>query len=199
MSRTAFVGLIAIVLLAAGATEALAQRDSGAKARGEIGTGFWGQRSTGSQYYASPRVYQPAPAVGTYRSFSYEPQAIQPGDTVVVQAPEARVMSGRDQVGALDSGQEFEVTRVVNGWLGVVTERDGEELRGWVWHRDVTPQATTPPATSRGVAPQQGFRRFSYEPAQVPALTAPAPVQRSRPAQQPTPPEVRLRPGTRRY
>jgi hypothetical protein len=40
-------------------------------------------------------------------------------------------------------------------------------------------------------------RRFSYEPAEVPAIRPP--IQSRRPARHPSPPEVRLRPGTRKY
>lgn len=202
MSRLLLVGVVAAAVFGAVVTDALAQRSAGAKARGEFGRGFWNQGPVYGQYYAGPTYYQPTPAAEGYRSFSYRPVPFEAGETVVVSPGAARVMVGREQVGTLQEGQEFEVIRVVNGWLGAMVEQDGQEIRGWVWQGNVVPQSTAAPApppapAAREAAPTQNYRSFSYEPGGIPAMTIPA--QPRRRAVSPTPPEVRLRPGIRRY
>jgi hypothetical protein len=62
---------VAVTLLFSIATPAYAQRDAGAKARGEFGTGGWNSNS-------QPRSYSPIP-VETRRSFSYQPTAAVAG------------------------------------------------------------------------------------------------------------------------
>ena len=122
MLRQVLIGMLTTALLGAVAASAPAQRDAGAKARGEYGTGFWGQRPAARRYYAGPSFYVPAPTVDNYRSFSYEPIAIAPGDEVTVSVKEAKMMRGRTLVGTLAEGQKFNVTRIENGWLGTVVE-----------------------------------------------------------------------------
>jgi hypothetical protein len=151
---------------------------------------------------AGPSFYQPTPAAESYRSFSYEPVPVSSGETVVVGPRQALVMVGPREVGVLDSGQPFTVSRVVNGWLGAIVEQDGKELRGWVWHRNVEPQPMADSAdqqngTAREETPVPSYRRSSYDPTEDQVI---GPSIRSRgPAQHLAPPEVRLRPGTRRY
>jgi hypothetical protein len=145
------------------AATAPAQPDAGAKARGDM-KGFWEpsvRRSTGPSLES--RVARP---VESYRSFSYAPLAIAPGDEVAVNVSEANLMLGRELVGTLHEGQKFKVTRVINGWLGAVVEEDGQTLKGWVWHRNVAPQERTVDEVPRTAAPAPAYRRFSYEPSQ---------------------------------
>lgn len=72
-------------------SDALAQRDAGAKARGEFGKGFWNSGSNRAStrvvqrtMVPQARLYQTESpqAVDSYRSFSYEPT---PGDTADAQ------------------------------------------------------------------------------------------------------------------
>jgi len=56
---------VAVTLLFSIATPAYAQRDAGAKARGEFGAGFWDSNPQSRSYYPS--------RVETRRSFSYQP------------------------------------------------------------------------------------------------------------------------------
>lgn len=204
MSRSICVGVMVTGLALAGAADAVAQLDGTAKARRDYGRGLSGGQQAGGQSFARPAyrpTYSPAPAVESYRSFSYEPVAIDAGDKVVVRQDAARLMLGKEQVGALPREHEFTVTEVKNGWLGAAMQKDGERILGWVWHRDV--------ATPAGAAPEPTYRRFSYEPAEAtgspvqtmrPTFQATGPrIGPNRPAQRPSPPEVRLRPGTRRY
>lgn len=218
MKRLMFVGLGAAVLAGGLSEVSFAQRDAGAKARGEIGTGFW--NSGGGRAYSGPSFqYQPGPVQSyrsysytpaeSYRSFSYEPVGIAPGDTVVVSADTARVMSGPEQVGTLPEGHTFRVTRVVNGWLGVVTEADGEQVRGWIWNDQVAREGRSageaPAPGAQSAAPSPVYRRFSYEPTDQqtyqPAYVPPTRgfVQPQEPSRRTSPPEARLRPGSRRY
>ncbi len=104
------------------------------------------------QYYAqpTPRTYaqpapqsyvQPAPLAYNepqgYRSFSFEPTAIQPGDTVVVNRNQVRLMRGQTVVGSAPVGLTFQATKVINGWVGAVVEINGREVHGWIWNGDV--------------------------------------------------------------
>jgi hypothetical protein len=113
---------------------------------------------------AAPRYARPAPIpssqpalaysrpvqADSYRLFSFEPLGINPGETAVVDREGARLMYGPNVVGDLPQGAEFRVTRIVNGWLGAVIERDGRQLKGWVWNGDVRPADETPPAPPAG-------------------------------------------------
>jgi hypothetical protein len=72
MSRYVSIGLVALVVTWGMSTKAFAQRDSGAKARGDT-AGFWD-----SKYNRSPTgssVVAPSTTQG-YRSFSYEPSTL---------------------------------------------------------------------------------------------------------------------------
>lgn len=77
---------VAVTLLSSIATPAYAQRDAGAKARGEIGAGFWNSSSQSRSYYPS--------RVETRRSFSYQPiEAVVdrvPADGAAAQPQAAR-------------------------------------------------------------------------------------------------------------
>lgn len=199
MSRSVWIGLLTTVLFGAVSAVAVAQRDAGAKARGDM-RGFWDQRPAVSRVYRGPVFYQPAPATEGYRRFSYEPVAIGRGDTVVVDVDRAKLMSGPNQVGTLAKGREFQVTRVINGWLGAVVEENGKELKGWIWHRNVLLDRAgdRSPDTAGSVGPpQRAYRRFSFEPSERMRYAPPATSRRAQ--RRPTPPEVRLHPGIRRY
>jgi hypothetical protein len=191
MSRFLLVGMVLTAFWGVGA-DALAQRDAGAKARGDM-RGFWDQ---GSSRSARPSFYyQPAPAADGYRSFSYEPMAIAPGDEVTVNVAEANLMLGRNLVGTLEKGEKFNVTRVINGWLGAVVEKDGQTLKGWVWHRNVLPEdVAAEPSPQTAQQPPVERRSFSYEPAPVQPRFS-QPVERRSGARMRDPIERRLRPG----
>lgn len=71
MFRYVSIGLAVLVVTWGMTTPAFAQRDSGAKARGDMSS-FWGpkyQRSSTSTNVVAPRTTQ------GYRSYSYEPSA----------------------------------------------------------------------------------------------------------------------------
>ena len=81
MCRTVVMAVAVVGLLLG--SEALAQRDAGAKARGEYGKGFWSSGSNRRATSTVPRrMMTPTrstnsiaetPAAESYRSFSYEP------------------------------------------------------------------------------------------------------------------------------
>lgn len=103
--------------------------------------------------YARPsyNYAMPQPMIASepaYRSFSFEPIGINPGDTVVVNRDDARLMLGRNVVGTAPKGLEFKVTKVINGWFGAVVDVDGQKLSGWIWNRNVRPVQEAPPAGS---------------------------------------------------
>lgn len=154
MQRIKLFAGLACALVVVATSMAFAQRDAGAKARGEFGTGFWSSQytrsSTTSRAQRSRAVestYARRPAVQDreYRVSSYEPIPITAGETVAIAKDSARVMHGTNLVGTLGKGREFKVLRVVNGWLGAVVEEDGQVKRGWVWHQDVSSVAATSP------------------------------------------------------
>lgn len=167
MFRFISVGAAVVTLALLFVSDAVAQRDAAAKARGEFGRGFWdsGNQASRSQSF----YYQPArPSVESYRSFSYEPVGINPGDTVSVSGDDIKMMKGSDIVGAIANGTKFKVTKVINGWLGAVVEVDGQKLNGWIWHKNVAldeqASSSEPRAADRSEAGRRTYRRFSYEP-----------------------------------
>lgn len=186
MLRLLLVGFMAATMTGLWASDVLAQRDAGAKARGDYGRGFW------SQYDRSPRggsfYYQPAgPSEESYRSFSYQPINIHAGDNVAVRGQGVRLMLGNDVVGIIPQGMNFKVTKEVNGWLGAVVDMDGQQMKGWVWHANVRQAAPEAAIVEPQAVEPQEFRRFSYEPSPQP--------QRRTSTKRLSPPEVRLHPG----
>lgn len=128
-------------------------------------------------------------------------QAAEPsaGTRVTVAIENANLMRGSHVVGALDKGLDFEVTRVIDGWLGAVIERDGQQLKGWVWHKHVSPAADSAPASPVARSeewPVRAYRPLSYEPATGSALSEQMAPRRG--SGRLTPPEKRLRPGSGR-
>ena len=154
MCRTVVMAVAVVGLLLG--SEALAQRDAGAKARGEYGKGFWSSGSNRRATSTVPRrmmsptrpTYSIAesPAAESYRSFSYEP------------APEA-----------------------TNG------ATNSEEA----------PVEVSAAPTPCPTAPTVTYRRYSYEPAV--ANPPRCQVRRSAAQRRTSPPEARLRPGSRSY
>ncbi len=128
------VAWVAIVALLVGwlAIEGWAQRDAGAKIRGDFGPGF-GRRTTTERNAVRPSTVERE----GYRSFSYEPIGVKPGDLVAAAKDGARVMLGRELLGTLPKGTQFKVLKVINGWVGGQIEVDGKQLNGWVWHADL--------------------------------------------------------------
>ena len=145
----------------------MAQRDAGAKARGEFGAG----PSSRSYSTWSGRAfsYRPLQAeTESYRSFTYEPVTIEAGQNVVVRGTGVRMMKGSEVVATVPRDTEFQVTKVVNGWLGAVVEIDGQQLNGWIWHGNVSTQdrSVDTPQTLRQES-TRSYRSFSYEPSEV--------------------------------
>jgi hypothetical protein len=131
--KCAGVALAVLVAAVTMATPAFAQRDAGAKARGDFGRGFWNS-------YPSRTYYRYVPAYSTtqqYRTYSYQSIGINPGDNVQISADKAKLMDGPRVVTTIDKGQKFEVEKVTNGWLRAEITRDGKELEGWVWYKNV--------------------------------------------------------------
>lgn len=140
MKRLVIAGLVAVTMTGLWAGAAWAQRDAGAKARGDMRS-FWDpgyRRSANTWSYFRSDSRPVSPATEGYRSFSYEPIGIRAGDRVVVQGNDVRLMRGTNVVGMLPEGTEVLVTKVTNGWLGTVVEVNGQQLNGWVWHDNVS-------------------------------------------------------------
>ena len=121
---------------------------------------------------------------------------ISPGEMVTVTPQETRLMRGDETLARLPRGQTFEVLRVLDGWLGARVEIDDEVKVGWVWHRHVRPSTGQPDEPE---ATQGAYRRYSYEPRVVEPLMGRRPASSAAGQRRPTPPEVRLRPGSRRW
>ncbi len=176
MSKLFSVGVGLAVLLAWGGESAFAQRDA---ARLGIQKPYYGSSggsrggSSGSYRNYSrpaPSFAQPAPRFSTpvspvtpsvqpaplaysapaYRSYSFEPIAIQPGDVVTVQRNNARLMHGQTVVGSAPAGTTFEVTKVRDGWVGAVLDLNGREVKGWIWNGDVRAADLDQPAPPPG-------------------------------------------------
>ncbi|GIW95600.1 MAG: hypothetical protein KatS3mg110_3641 [Pirellulaceae bacterium] len=129
-----YVAWVGVVALLVGwlAVEGWAQRDAGAKIRGDFGPGF-GRRPSSERTYVRPGMAERE----EYRSFSYEPIGVKPGDMVTAVRDGARVMLGREVLGTLPQGTQFKVLKVINGWVGGVIDVGGKQLNGWVWHADL--------------------------------------------------------------
>ena len=57
---------------------------------------------------------------------------LKAGDRVRVTAGPAPVMIGDETIAQLEPGAELEVTEVLGKWVGIVGEKEGRRLRGWV-------------------------------------------------------------------
>ncbi len=161
MTRFLLSLLFATAVSAMWSTQAMAQRDAGAKARGEFGRGFWNSQSQTSttqnfNYYTQPATTAAA-NTQQYRSFSYEPMAFEKGDSVVVNRDNVKMMLGSKTLGAVPKDTTFKVIQITDGWLGAEIEIDGQKTKGWVWNRNVrmnqaaeAAPAPAPPAESKG-------------------------------------------------
>jgi hypothetical protein len=89
---------------------------------------------------------------------------LQPGDRVIVTAPQARLMRGSETVATAKRGQELEVLKVEGNWIGTTVESAGESIGGWVWFRQVAP--------ADSAQAQQSLRR-RFEPRAETAAPAP--------------------------
>lgn len=174
MFRTLLTFVVVGSLLAGSST--FAQRDAGAKARREIGKGFWSpsqERSNArvpqrlTRTYSTPS-YRPVEnqPVESSRSFSYEPSLDEP----VLQAE--------------DSDAPREPASPKDGEEGESEQEESEYQNG-----------SNPSPCQQ--APAVSYRRFSYEPAA--AVMSDSAIRGRNSAQaRPTPPKVRLRPGSGR-
>lgn len=135
-----------------------AQRDAGAKLRGDIGR-YSGRAAQPSPRATSPRVVspqprafapqpvtpaqrravmpaQPQPAVDPYAAYSLQPLRFEVGDKVRA-VRNTHLMRGRRVLGSVAAGQQLRVLRIRGPWIGVVTQADGREVGGWVWYSQV--------------------------------------------------------------
>ena len=148
-----------------------AQRDAGAKARGDFES-FWGpryqSRSYSPGYLETRRSFSYQPQVEARQSFSYEPAPFHVGDKVIVSANDTKLMKGTDILAVVKKGETFEVGQVEGPWLGAEIAMDGNKFKGWIWHKHVASADQSPAAASDSPAaasqPQVERRSFSYEP-----------------------------------
>ncbi|MBW3601062.1 MAG: hypothetical protein KY475_27815 [Planctomycetes bacterium] len=125
--------------------------------RGMMGGGVMGRSYSyypqpSRPYYSQPAplAYNRSPQAESYRVFSFEPIGINPGDTVVVSRGDVKLMRGPNAVGEVPQGLQFRVTKVINGWLGAVVDVNGQQLKGWIWNRDVRLAEEAPPIPPTG-------------------------------------------------
>lgn len=140
MSRLVLSLVVATAVSGLWSTQAMAQRDAGAKARGDYGRGFW--NTTNNSSVSSGAVYYRQPMAASansqqYRSFSYEPTTIHKGDSVVVDRENVNMMLGSKSLGTLPKDTKFDVIKVTNGWLGAEVEVNGQKMKGWIWNQNV--------------------------------------------------------------
>ncbi len=170
-----FIAFVTVGSLVVG-TNAFAQRDAGAKARREIGRGFWSTNAQASSEQARQRVATPRysprsspsgvgsaiPSSGSYQRFSFEP------------APRAD-----------DRGKGVELAAPAVG------EGEKAETEGVEFQKDTGQPRRTEPRSS-------SYRRFSFEPAAT-GTGRSVSRDKSTARERPSTPRVRLRPGSRRF
>ncbi len=189
MYRLVLFGAALALVLPLLASDAAAQRDAAAKARGEVGTGFWNpqyRRSARRRSFERPS----SPISETYRRYSYEPADIRPGDAVVAVGQDVKLMRGKKVLARLPAGKRLEVRQVRGPWVGVTIEVDGSRIGGWIRRSDLALTADSSRAVTSEPA-RESYRSFSYEPTDR---------FRSRSRSRSTksnPPYVRLHPGSR--
>ncbi|UUO05631.1 hypothetical protein M4951_19925 [Blastopirellula sp. J2-11] len=83
MKKMFLMALTVAMMAGLSATTAFAQRDAGAKVRGDFGHGFWHHNST--MMSRATFNYQAAPVLESNRSFSYEPTTNAPAPKPTVQ------------------------------------------------------------------------------------------------------------------
>jgi hypothetical protein len=183
INRFAILLLTAVVAVSFGATPAVyAQRDAGAKARGDFSP-FWSPKSSSrgamrTQGFAEPRR---SFSLEPRQSFSYEPAPFQVGDRVV-STDQTHVMKGRERLAVIDQGRELEVRKIEGPWVGVEFEADGKRVSGWIWHQHLRLADESAASDRSAATPRVERRSFSLEPAE-PAPRAErrfAPRQRDR-------------------
>lgn len=151
-------GLLAALALSD--SPAAAQRDAGAKLRGD--TGRYSGR-TGGQ---APRVVTPRPGFGyaaqpgaarpsnspqpsvaaaqpqasaVTEAYSIAPLPFEIGDDVQVTAELAQLMRGRSAIGGIPAGTQLRVLQIRGPWVGVAAVINGREVGGWLWYSQVAP------------------------------------------------------------
>ena len=204
-ARYGFLAAITAAMVVSISSPASAQRDAGAKARGEFGTGFWDRqyqpRTYSPGFIESRRSFSYEPQIETRRSYSYEPAAFDVGEDVVSLRP-TRLMKGTRTLATVEGGQEFQVLDVEGPWLGAEIEVDGEKIKGWVWHRHVASaaEAEAPAApdeaAARAAQPPIERRSYSYEPVEPMQPRFSQPPDRRTGRRMRDPIERRLRPGS---
>ncbi len=159
---TAVAAVVAAALVII-SSPANAQRDAGAKIRGDYS--FGGSPRSYSQGFVQPQrsfSYEPAEAPAARRGYSYVADMFHVGDKATVSAHEAKLMIGTETHGTVDKGTTFEIRKVEGPWLWTEVEIDGKKLSGWVWFGSVTLAGQSSGDTA--ARPQAARRSFSYEP-----------------------------------
>lgn len=160
---TAIAAIAAVALVMIG-SPAYAQRDAGAKIRGDYSFGASPSRSYSRGFVQPQRSfsYEPAEAPVIRRSYSYIADKFHVGDKATVAAHQANLMIGTEVHGALDKGTTFDVRKVDGPWLWTEVEINGKKASGWVWYGSVT--LAGEPSSDTAAQPQPVRRSFSYEP-----------------------------------
>ena len=121
-------------------SDVLAQKDAGAKMRGESTTRFW---------HPKYRVSRPASCdcysclsreLSVRDDSSSESGATDSAGTVVITQNPVKLMSGRSIVATIPQGRAIHVRKATKGWLGAEVEVDGKTFKGWIWGANVTRQ-----------------------------------------------------------
>lgn len=106
-----------------------AQRDAGAKARGDYSRGFDSPRRTMNYYRPS---YLGARSSSTSQeSLSVEPIDFHAGDQIKFTA-NTPLRMGEKTVADVSKGTETKVLKTIGRWIGVEVQHDGKPVRGWV-------------------------------------------------------------------
>lgn len=154
-------GALAALVLSTAPAEA--QRDAGAKLRGDAGR-YSGRtpRATGRAFAPQPsytvrpgyaaqpgvtavdpgfRTVTPQPAREADEAYSVQPLPFGVGDEVTVVSDAAHLMRGRRALGTIPPGQQLRVLQIRGPWIGVATEVDGREVGGWLWYSQLAAAA----------------------------------------------------------
>lgn len=157
------VGAAVLAALSFAALPATAQRDAGAKIRGDAGR--YSGRDWSAPSAAAPRAVYPArpsysvtpgytpqatatntpvrPTPESYEAYSVQPLPFVVGDYVTVVGDSTRLMRGRQTLGYVPVGQQLRVLRIRGPWVGVATEIDGRQAGGWLWYSQVAPAGSS--------------------------------------------------------
>lgn len=150
-------GALAALVLSASPAEA--QRDAGAKLRGDAGR-YSGRTGGSTPRAISPRAgyalppgavarpgysavqpgvtsVQPQPVAESDQAYSVVPLEFEVGDNVTVVSDSALLMRGRRAIGSVPPGRQLRVLQIRGPWVGVAAEIDSRNVGGWLWYSHV--------------------------------------------------------------